>query len=54
MKLGCGVITPTKAELVSLGDYPGYTGGREVRGLLAVEDAEGGLRTHAIVGLSKA
>ena len=52
VKLGCGVITPTKAELVSLGDYPGYTGGREVRGLLAVEDAEGGLRTHGtIVGL---
>ena len=52
VKLGCGVITPTKAQLVSLGDYPGYTGGREVRGLLAVEDAEGGLRTHGtIVGL---
>ena len=46
------MITPTKAQLVSLGDYPGYTGGREVRGLLAVEDAEDGLRTHGtIVGL---
>ena len=52
VKIGCGVITPTKAQLVSLGDYPGYAGGREVRGLLAVEDAEDGLRTHGtIVGL---
>ena len=52
-KKGCGVITPTKAELVSLGDYPGYGGDQpKVRGLLAVEDAEDGLRTHGtIVGL---
>ena len=33
VKVGCGVITPTKAELVSLGDYPEYKGGRELRGL---------------------
>ena len=49
---GCGIIRLSNAEVVQLGDYPGYTGGREVRGLLAVEDAEGGLRTHGtIVGL---
>ena len=51
VKIGCGVITPTKAQLVSLGDYPGYTGGREVRGLLAVEDAGAGCAHGTIVGL---
>ena len=43
---------PSSPQRVSLGDYPGYDGGREVRGLLAVKDAEDGLRTHGtIVGL---
>ena len=39
-KTGCGVITPTKGEVVHLQSYPGYTGDLNVSGTVLVEQTD--------------
>ena len=41
--VGCGVITPTTAEVALIGTYPAYAGATAVRGVLALREVSGGL-----------
>jgi hypothetical protein len=37
-RIGCGLVAPSDAEVVSIGGYPGYGGELSVRGMLLVDD----------------
>ena len=48
-RVGCGIITPSTAEVVLVGGYPGVDGGTSVNGLLTVEEAGSSIRIGGIL-----
>ena len=49
VKAACGVIEPSTAEMTWLGDYPGYEGGRKVRGLVGIADRSDGVQIEGLI-----
>ena len=49
VKAACGVIEPSTAEMTWLGDYPGYAGGRDVRGLVGIADRSDGVQIEGLI-----
>ena len=51
-RVGCGLIEPTAAKLVDMGEYPDYPGALTPRGLLAVKDTAEGINIRgSLTGL---
>ena len=48
-KAACGVIEPSTMQVTSLGAYPGYTGGRMVRGLVGIADRSDGVQIEGLI-----
>ena len=48
-KAACGVIEPSTMQITSLGAYPGYTGGRMVRGLVGIADRSDGVQIEGLI-----
>ena len=48
-KAACGVIEPSTMQVTSLGAYPGYMGGRMVRGLVGIADRSDGVQIEGLI-----